>query len=328
MKNIFRILIASVIFSCLFLVAQSQAAALYCHDGDNCYEVNESNLADCANISETPCSTSSSSGASAQPTSKIIPACLLGNNIDGSCDNINIFITFAINIGIYIFGFIGALALLMFVYGGFILIMSQGNQEKVKKGTGAITAAVIGLVIAFSAYALITFLSNTIGVKSGKSINFVETVFAQSSEEGNGCIIDGKCIILSDPGEFCGDPCNYDLELLTPVELNEMQDVLEGGQTKPAQKGISSLVAGAKKLNPMQISSPYSLLAGGVNILLAFMGSIALLLYIYAGFIWMSAGGSADKITKAKKILIWTTFGILAMTGSYMVVNTILKQIG
>ena len=51
-------------------------------------------------------------------------------------------------------------------YGGVILITSQGNRENVSKGTKAMVAAVTGLVIAFSGYALITFLSQSVGVKS------------------------------------------------------------------------------------------------------------------------------------------------------------------
>jgi Type IV secretion system pilin len=116
--------------------------------------------------------------------SKIIPQCLLANDIkvmhSMGCDNVNIFIWLAINVGTYIFTFIGALALLFFVYGGFMLIMSQGKADKIKQGTGAMTAAVIGLIIAFSAYALINFLGTTIGLKADKSLNFVDTVYAQT----------------------------------------------------------------------------------------------------------------------------------------------------
>lgn len=96
------------------------------------------------------------------------------------CDNVNIFIWLAINVGTYIFTFIGALALLFFVYGGFMLILSQGKADKIKQGTGAMTAAVIGLIIAFGAYALINFLGTTIGLKADKSLNFADTVYAQT----------------------------------------------------------------------------------------------------------------------------------------------------
>jgi len=284
-------------------------------------------------------STGTSSGSASGGTSKLIPSCLLSNDLkDPACNNINIFITFAINVGVYIFGFIGALALLFFVYGGFVLILSQGNQEKVKKGTGAITAAVIGLVISFSAYALITFLSNTIGVKAEKRLNLIDTVYA--AEEIEYCLDPVGCYCLGALSNECsaiadGDVC-YGTVSIEPCEDKTVDPELEakllqekiGEEPEAGQKSVSALVQSAKKLNPMKISSPFDLLAGGVNILLAFMGSIALLLYIYAGFTWMSAGGSADKITKAKKILVWTTFGILAMSGSYMLVKTILDKIG
>ena len=70
------------------------------------------------------------------------------------------------NVANYLFGFIGALALLFFVYGGFTLILSQGNAEKVKKGFGIMSAAAIGIIIAFGAYALISFLGTSLGIKS------------------------------------------------------------------------------------------------------------------------------------------------------------------
>jgi len=99
-------------------------------------------------------------------TSSFIPSCLLGAPKAGSeCDSVVVFIWLAINVGKYLFSFIGALALLFFVYGGVILIMSRGNKENISKGTKAMMAAATGLIIAFSGYALITFLGQTVGVK-------------------------------------------------------------------------------------------------------------------------------------------------------------------
>jgi hypothetical protein len=105
--------------------------------------------------------------------SAFIPQCVLDtpNSSEASrnCDNINTFLWLGIRVARWVLSFIGALALLFFVYGGFIMILSQGNQEKIKQGTGAMTAAVIGLVIAFSAYALVKFVGDTIGL-TGYSI--------------------------------------------------------------------------------------------------------------------------------------------------------------
>lgn len=104
---------------------------------------------------------------SADTPQKIIQRC--GDYpIPPDCKDVSIFVTFAISVGNYVFGFVGALALLFFIYGGFMLILSQGNSEKVKKGMGIIMAAGVGLIIVFSAYILVQFLSTTLGVATPK----------------------------------------------------------------------------------------------------------------------------------------------------------------
>ena len=57
-----------------------------------------------------------------------------------------------------IFGIIGSLALLMFIYGGVMFLISAGNSEKVEQAKKIITGAVIGLVIVFASYAIISFI--------------------------------------------------------------------------------------------------------------------------------------------------------------------------
>lgn len=98
----------------------------------------------------------------------IIPDCVLKGETTGKCGNVNIFLEVLLNLAHYLFGIIGALALAMFVYGGFVLIMSQGSPDKVKQGTGIMAAAVIGLVIAFGAYIIVQFLQTTIGFTEPK----------------------------------------------------------------------------------------------------------------------------------------------------------------
>ena len=60
-----------------------------------------------------------------------------------------------------IFAVAGGIALLLMIYGAFLIITSSGNQEKVKAGQQTITAAIAGLV--FSIFAL--FLLRLIGVE-------------------------------------------------------------------------------------------------------------------------------------------------------------------
>lgn len=52
----------------------------------------------------------------------------------------------------------GILALIYFVIGGFYFLTSAGNAERVKKGRAILVWASIGLVLAFTSYAIISFL--------------------------------------------------------------------------------------------------------------------------------------------------------------------------
>jgi hypothetical protein len=98
-------------------------------------------------------------------TSKLIPECLLKNELSKECRDVSIFVYFLIQLARYLFSIIGALALIMFVYGGFTLILSGGSSEKVKKGTEIVVAAVIGLVIMFGAYMLVSFLGEAVNIQ-------------------------------------------------------------------------------------------------------------------------------------------------------------------
>jgi hypothetical protein len=70
-------------------------------------------------------------------------------------------------------------------------------------------------------------------------------------------------------------------------------------------------------------SSVNQIIAQLIKILLAFIGSIALFLYVWAGLLWMTAAGSSEKITKSKSIMVWTTLGVAVMLGSYVIVTNL-----
>ena len=55
-------------------------------------------------------------------------------------------------------GFLGILAIIIILWGGFRWLTSGGNEEKVGEAKKIITAGIIGLVIIFTAYAIATFV--------------------------------------------------------------------------------------------------------------------------------------------------------------------------
>jgi len=77
-----------------------------------------------------------------------------------------------------------------------------------------------------------------------------------------------------------------------------------------------------------KISSIDILMSRGINAMIMFMGSIALALIIYAGFLWMTAGGNESKIEKARTIMVWTMLGTVAIGASYAFIRFIIGVFG
>ena len=104
-------------------------------------------------------------GGGVKSDTNAVPPCLKQDTLTSNCRDIGVFIYLFINWGKSSFAIIGSFALAYFIYGGFILILSQGNPEKIKQGTDTMLAALIGLFIMFAAYMLIRFLGTAVGLQ-------------------------------------------------------------------------------------------------------------------------------------------------------------------
>jgi hypothetical protein len=93
------------------------------------------------------------------------PGCPPGYS--GNCGNYSLddFTLLAINASRIVMGFVGTLALLMFVYGGVLYLVSAGSSETVKKATNILIAAIIGLVIVFTSFIIIKFVLKSMGIE-------------------------------------------------------------------------------------------------------------------------------------------------------------------
>ena len=80
----------------------------------------------------------------------------------------------------WILGIVGALALAMFIYGGFTFLLSGGSSEKIGQARKIIVAAVVGLIIVFTSYIIIQFVLKSIGL-NWQGTNQVMTATTTSS---------------------------------------------------------------------------------------------------------------------------------------------------
>jgi len=90
----------------------------------------------------------------------ILPDCAF----DGTCNNLNQVLLVGVNAGKIVFQYVGALAFVMFVIGGLFMIVSFGNAERFKKGQQILVAAVIGMIISFSAFLLVNYILEALNV--------------------------------------------------------------------------------------------------------------------------------------------------------------------
>ena len=64
-----------------------------------------------------------------------------------------------------------------------------------------------------------------------------------------------------------------------------------------------------------------------INIVLGFLGIIFLILIIYAGFKWMTAGGNEENVTAAKKLLTNSVIGLIIVLSAYILANFVINNI-
>jgi hypothetical protein len=62
--------------------------------------------------------------------------------------------------------FLGVLFILLMIYGGFLWMTDQGKEEQVEKAKKIIMAAIIGIIIITSAYAISWFVINALSQKT------------------------------------------------------------------------------------------------------------------------------------------------------------------
>ena len=61
---------------------------------------------------------------------------------------------------------------------------------------------------------------------------------------------------------------------------------------------------------------------------LGFLGIISVVLMMYSGFVWMTAGGNEEQVGRAKKILINATIGLVIILSAYGIVLFVMRMLG
>ncbi|MBL7141539.1 hypothetical protein ISS21_00340 [Patescibacteria group bacterium] len=67
-------------------------------------------------------------------------------------------------------------------------------------------------------------------------------------------------------------------------------------------------------------------LAGSIiQYILGIVGVLALVMFIYGGIIWMTSGGSPEKIKTGKDTIVWAILGLAFIFFSYAILDFVLR---
>lgn len=80
--------------------------------------------------------------------------------------------------------------------------------------------------------------------------------------------------------------------------------------------------------NPLgEVNDPRVLIGTILRGLFGLLGSVALILFIYAGFNMMISAGDQGKIKKARETMVWAAIGLAVILGSYSIANFVINAL-
>ena len=130
-----------------------------------------------------------------------------------------------------------------------------------------------------------------------------------------------------DPGKIKPELCPGGGNIVCCIKKEATSTTGETFSTEGEVAGTPT--AGETKLtNPLGKVTPQVLIGKVINAILGMVGSIALLMFVYGGFLWLTAGGNPEQIKKGKDVLVWASIGLVVIFTSYALVHFIIKALG
>lgn len=65
-----------------------------------------------------------------------------------------------------------------------------------------------------------------------------------------------------------------------------------------------------------------------INIILGFLGIVAVIIILAGGFKWMTAGGNEDKVGESRKMIIQGVIGLVIIFGAWAIASFVIEQLG
>lgn len=103
----------------------------------------------------------------------------------------------------------------------------------------------------------------------------------------------------------------------TPVQKDE-----KGANNTIFSDGLLKDING---LNKIGTTSPQVFVGKLIKIIMQVLGTIAFIMFVFGGVMWMNAHGNSERSSKALKTLVWASLGLVVIFASYALTSFVLS---
>ncbi|MFZ6015554.1 MAG: Mbov_0395 family pilin-like conjugal transfer protein [Patescibacteria group bacterium] len=98
-------------------------------------------------------------------------------------------------------------------------------------------------------------------------------------------------------------------------------------QDNPFERAQSSVGTVTESAGVGQQQTLEQMIGNIINIALGFIGILLLIYILYAGFLWMTAGGSDENVKKAQTMIKNAVIGLLIVVAAFAISNFVLGSL-
>lgn len=148
---------------------------------------------------------------------------------------------------------------------------------------------------------------------------YMATLYDISNCSGDVLTLDAG--IGNDMGTF-----NDKASALRIVQVVEGASVPTGGETSAPSGGEPAAIP---LQNPLgNVTSIPQIIGRVINTILGILGAITLFVFVYGAFHWITAAGSAERVKKGVKTMLFAVAGLFIIFASYGILNKLFEVLG
>ncbi len=125
----------------------------------------------------------------------------------------------------------------------------------------------------------------------------------------------------------CGEDVCIDSVCVSQEDAEAVFEAELAATTATSAAPATTPLVGLVLINPLGETDFRLLFARVISAALSIIGSLALLMFVYGGVVWLTSRGDQKAITTGKDTLTWATLGLVVIFASYVIVSALITGI-